>query len=1069
MPEKQTGYRRGGQILLSLLLTVSLAAGWAVSARAGAGTQPETGALPLNTSGSVNRSPSVDLISGNEAYTAVLYNSRNGLPTSEANAIAQTGDGFIWIGSYAGLIRYDGNTFERTDDDTGISNVRCLYVDSRDRLWIGTNDAGLLLLENGGFRRWTRADGLDSVSIRSFAEDGDGNIYIGSITGISILDPEMNLTVLQDDQAGQTIQELRRGSGGLVYALTRNGDLAAYRGGKQISRMSHEDCPIENIKCMLPDPDRPGWFWIGTTDSGIYYGEAEKCFQNPETLDPGELTYPERLEKIGGKVWVCAKNGVGRLDGNRFIRPENIPMENSLQNIMTDYQGNLWFTSSRQGVMKVVPNRFVDLFAQWDLHEEVINSTCLLDSMLFLGTDEGLIVIQDGKKADRIPLTKAETASGREIDAADLLEYLGRFRIRSVIRDSRNRLWICPWNGDGLVLYADGEITVFTPEDGMVSEQCRTVCECADGTILVAQSGGISVIRDGRVAATYRKDEGITNTGVLTVTEGLNGEYILGTDGGGIFIIRSGEVTHIGMEDGLGSDIVMRVTRSRSENVIWLVTGNSLAFLSPDGRVTTVRNFPYANNYDVYENSKGELWVLSSSGIYAVPVKQILANGEIDAVHYNYHYGLPYTATANSFSELTPDGDLYIAGSEGTIRVNIENPFENAETVRLVLPYIDCDGKRIYPDEGHSFSLPAGTKKITVYPYVLNYLQSDPQVSYRLEGFDTADTTVRRSMLLPVDFTNLQGGSYTFFLRAGGQEISISLEKEKTLFEQPLFWAAAVLALLAADVLLIRWLQKRKARRIEAKKEQERIGRELQMAREIQESALPRFFPPFPDRTEFELYASMTPAKEVGGDFYDFFLIDDDHLALVIADVSDKGVPAAMFMMLAKSLIKNELLNGNDPARALTRANMQLREGNTSMTFVTVWLAVVEISTGRGTACNAGHENPALCRAGEKFELLKYSHDSFVGAWEKAQYHNREFQLYPGDCLFVYTDGVPEAINEAGEMFGEKRLTDTLNQAADTAPETLIRTVHDAVNRFAGSALQFDDTTMLCYRQLGRQ
>ena len=1066
MPEKQTGYSRGRRMLISLLLAVSLAAGLVAFSRAEAGSELETGALPLNTSGGVNRAPSVDLVGGNGAYIAEVYNSRNGLPTSEANAIAQTGDGFIWIGSYAGLIRYDGNNFERIDDETGISNVRCLYVDSRDRLWIGTNDAGILLMENGAFRRWTRADGLDAVSIRSFSEDGDGNIYIGSITGVSILDPDMNLTVLQDDQAGQTVLELRRGSGGVVYALTADGDLAAYRGGKQVSRMRHEDSFIADISCMLPDPDRPGWFWIGTSDSGAYYGEAEKCFQNPETLDLGDLTYPKRLEMIDGRVWGCGRNGTGRLEGNRFIQPENLPMDNSIQNVMTDYQGNLWFTSTRQGVMKVTPNMFADMYALWELPAEVVNSTCLLDAIMFIGTDEGLAAIRDGEKVDRIPLAKAATASGREIDATDLLAYLDKVRIRSVIRDSKNRLWISPWNGDGLVLYADGEMTVFTPEDGMASDKCRMVWECTDGTILAAQSGGLSVIQDGRVAATYGKDEGITNEGILTVTEGMNGEYILGTDGGGIFIIRSGKVSHIVTEDGLGSDVVMRLYRSRSENVFWIVTGNSLAFLSPDGRVTTVRDFPYANNYDVFESSKGELWVLASGGIYTVPVKQMLANGEIDAVHYNYHSGLPYTATANSYSELTGDGDLFIAGNEGIIHVNIENHYESNETVRLVLPYIDCDGKRIYPDEGRSFSLPAGAKKITIYPYVLNYMQSDPQVSYRLEGFDAAEATVRHSMLQPVDYTNLPGGSYTFFLRSGGREISISLEKAKTVFEHPLFWVAIVLALLAADVLLIRWLLKRKARRVEAKKENERVSRELQMAREIQSNALPQVFPPFPDRTEFELYASMTPAKEVGGDFYDFFLVDDDHLALVIADVSDKGVPAAMFMMRTKSLIKNELLNGNDPARALALANQQLREGNASMTFVTVWLAVVELSTGRGTACNAGHENPVLYRAGEKFELLKYDHDTFVGARKKAEYHNREFRLNPGDCLFVYTDGVPEAINAAGEMFGEERLAETLNQASDTSPEALVRAVHDAVDRFAGSVPQFDDTTMLCYRQL---
>ena len=248
--------------------------------------------------------------------------------------------------------------------------------------------------------------------------------------------------------------------------------------------------------------------------------------------------------------------------------------------------------------------------------------------------------------------------------------------------------------------------------------------------------------------------------------------------------------------------------------------------------------------------------------------------------------------------------------------------------------------------------------------------------------------------------------------------------------------------------------------------ERERISTEMNLARDIQAAALPSRFPAFPERTEFELYASMTPAKEVGGDFYDFFLIDDDHLALVIADVSGKGIPAALFMMTAKALIKNELLNGNDPAQALTRVNQQLWEGNTSATFVTVWLAVVELSTGRGTACNAGHENPVLYRAGEKFELQKYKHDPLVGVRIKAQYHNREFTLRPGDCLFVYTDGVPEANDSAGKMFGEKRLVDTLNRNADADPETLIRSVHDAVDRFAGDAMQFDDTTMLCYRQM---
>ena len=247
--------------------------------------------------------------------------------------------------------------------------------------------------------------------------------------------------------------------------------------------------------------------------------------------------------------------------------------------------------------------------------------------------------------------------------------------------------------------------------------------------------------------------------------------------------------------------------------------------------------------------------------------------------------------------------------------------------------------------------------------------------------------------------------------------------------------------------------------------EKERIITELDLAREIQASALPRIFPPFPDRTEFDLYASMTPARAVGGDFYDFFFIDDDHLAMVIADVSGKGIPASLFMMVAMALIRDQLMSGrNDPAEAMEMVNRQLCERNESMQFVTVWMAVIEVSTGKGVAVNAGHEKPAFRRAGEGFEILNYKHNVPAGAYAKARYQMREFEMHAGDCLFVYTDGVAEANNTAGEQFGEKRIIETLNRDPDAGPEKLIRRVHEAVDRFAEGTEQFDDITMLSFK-----
>lgn len=246
--------------------------------------------------------------------------------------------------------------------------------------------------------------------------------------------------------------------------------------------------------------------------------------------------------------------------------------------------------------------------------------------------------------------------------------------------------------------------------------------------------------------------------------------------------------------------------------------------------------------------------------------------------------------------------------------------------------------------------------------------------------------------------------------------------------------------------------------------ENERIGAELDLARQIQTDMLPRIFPPFPERTEFDIYASMNPAKEVGGDFYDFFLIDDDHLALVIADVSGKGVPAALFMVVAKTLLKNQVLMKNEPKDVLTVVNKQLCENNDAQMFVTVWLGVYEISTGILKAANAGHEYPAICKANGQFELFEDEHDFVLAGMENITYHQYEIQLSAGDTLFVYTDGVAEATNSENELFGMERMIDSLNKKPDADPEELTCNVSEGITAFVGKADQFDDITMLAVR-----
>ncbi len=246
--------------------------------------------------------------------------------------------------------------------------------------------------------------------------------------------------------------------------------------------------------------------------------------------------------------------------------------------------------------------------------------------------------------------------------------------------------------------------------------------------------------------------------------------------------------------------------------------------------------------------------------------------------------------------------------------------------------------------------------------------------------------------------------------------------------------------------------------------EKERIGAELNVATQIQADMLPSIFPAFPERTEFDIYATMNPAKEVGGDFYDFFLIDEDHIALVMADVSGKGVPAALFMVIAKTLLKNRAQLGSmHPSQILADVNDQLCEGNEAELFVTVWMAIIEISTGKGIAANAGHEHPVLRRKDGYFEFVEYKHAPPLAVMDGIPFKEHEFQMNKGDTIFVYTDGVPEATNAESELFGPDRLLAALNKRPDLKVEDILKAVKGEVDAFVGDAPQFDDLTMLAF------
>ena len=249
--------------------------------------------------------------------------------------------------------------------------------------------------------------------------------------------------------------------------------------------------------------------------------------------------------------------------------------------------------------------------------------------------------------------------------------------------------------------------------------------------------------------------------------------------------------------------------------------------------------------------------------------------------------------------------------------------------------------------------------------------------------------------------------------------------------------------------------------------EKEKIAVELDLAEKIQRDTLPSIFPPFPDRTDFDIYASMDPAKEVGGDFYDFFLIDDTHVAFEIADVSGKGIPAALFMMVVKSMLQNDVMEGMSPAAALTNINDRICQNEHEGMFVTVWLGVLDLKSGELKAANAGHEYPAIRHAGGEYEIYRDRHSFVIGGMEGIQYKEYELTLEPGSKIFLYTDGVTEAIDKNNEMFGLDRMIEALNTVKDGDVTETLEEVKVSVDDFVGGEEQFDDMTMLCFDYKG--
>lgn len=752
-----------------------------------------------------------------EGYKAMLYDNANGLPTADANAIVQTDDGFIWIGSYAGLIRYDGSEFYRFDASQGIASVVSLFVDDKDRVWIGTNDNGIAYYEKGKIVFPGNQEVLKSSSIRDIEQDADGDILIATTTGIGYVDTEDQVHALDDPQLnGEYICELQSDPKGLIYGETLSGDVFCVENKRVALYFSSENLNLGMVNAVHPDPVHEGYIYLGTTESEVYYGNIMTGLKDVRRYEINPHVNVNAIRPYGDQVYICADNGIGFFDENGgYHIMNNLPMDNSVDDMIVDYEGNLWFVSSRQGVMKITKNQFTDISMAGGLPTLVVNTTCKYQDHLYIGTDSGLYLLDSHYRQVK----------------NDLTEMLTEVRIRCIRSDSGGNLWISTYSDHGLVCVdPQGNVTCFNEENGMNTNRVRMTMELPDGRIAVGTSGGLHIIENGQVTEIYDADNGVTNTEILTIGTPMDdsGRILLGSDGDGIYVLNGNAVTRLGREDGLPSEVILRIREDPERNLNWIITSNAIAYLKDD-KITTIEHFPYSNNFDLYYDDNGGIWILSSNGVYVVQAEELLADPEdMEYTFFDTDNGLPAITTANSRSCIEEDGTLYISGNTGVASVNVNDSYADYHEIKLSVPFVEVDDE-LYPVEDGKVTIPSSAKRVVIHGYALTYALINPVISTQLQGFDEGAQLTTKKEMTPSVYTNLDGGTYTYRFAVINtltgeieEETDVLITKTMAFYEHTWFLILMAIVAVVVSALLI-WLSfRRRLKRAEKKAEENR-------------------------------------------------------------------------------------------------------------------------------------------------------------------------------------------------------------------------------------------------------
>ncbi|MCR4735166.1 MAG: hypothetical protein K5829_09205 [Treponema sp.] len=792
-----------------------------------------------------------------EDYVVRSWTTADGLPGNTINRIIQSDDGYIYAGTYEGLVRFDGYDFTilKKTKDSGycFSSARALFMDSKGRIWIGANDEGVNCISDDSIVCYDVHNGMPNNSIRAITEDKNGNIWIGTAAGVVYISQDGNINYpdsIEGLNSSQVLVErLFCDSAGRVWLISTDLNGIYYYAGDSFKHYTNLNS-FGDFFFTAISQDQTGAFWLGAGNQGLYKivnGRVEKLHTGT-ILDtvPTYVIYSDET----GSIWFGTDKGlVLYRNGKYYIYTENKSLpENSINDIISDREGNIWVGTSNKGLLKLSPGKFRVI------HMSSASNAIAedFDGLLWVACDDGLYCFDS-----------------EQMISNELTEYCKNLRIRHVAIASNGDILVCAYSKPAMIRYSKSEgIQSWCTDTGLAGDKTRVAIESSSGDLYVGTTTGLSIIKKDGSVKSFQRQDGFETDYIMCLYEDEEGLIWIGTDGGGIYIMNhEALIDKITTINGLAGNVIFKIMQD-NQGIFWVCSGTGISRIEKREGELPSRNskekiFNYTSENGLLTNSifqmifdyTGIVWMISNAGVFAVPYKDLTALYEdkinhLDPKFFNQNDGLKtdgFTSTALSSSD--KNGRIWFTLVDG---IALYDPLKASS--KEVLPLAHVESVKLDNEIKTSFiepiTIPTRTKRVEIKYTGLSFNSPErTRFSYMLEGFDERFSELTASRV--ATYTALHPGTYTFLLRAYNSDGVYAEASEKIvliqaplLYQRKLFWFILIAALLIL-ILIIFYVRDRASKiytlQLETKVQERTV--ELEMAKDETDKLLKNILP----------------------------------------------------------------------------------------------------------------------------------------------------------------------------------------------------------------------------------